>query len=126
MRARLKSILQEFHQPSEQREDSMARLFHEQSKLAPHRRTELGERIGQLQSGGLVGKMVNAYKSYPAMPQFELPRAHLVLERPLQEVIIGRRSTRNFDTKRAVTQQELANILQLSYGITGQLDVGGG
>jgi SagB-type dehydrogenase family enzyme len=126
MRARLKSILQEFQQPLEQQEPSQAALFHEHSKLAPHRRTELGERMVQLQAGGLVKMMVDSYKSYPALPQTELPRAHLELKAPLQEVIVGRRSKRNFDTSQAVTLPELATVLQLAYGITGQMDLGAG
>jgi len=126
MRARLKSILQEFQQPLEQQEPSQGALFFEHSKLTRHRRTEVGERLAQLQAGGLVKRLADSYKSYPALPQVALPKASLSLERSLQEVIVGRRSTRRFDPERPVSQQALANILQLSYGITGKHELSPG
>jgi SagB-type dehydrogenase family enzyme len=122
MRARLKSILQEF----QQQEPSQGALFFENSKLTPHRRMEIGERIAQFQAGGLLKKLTESYKSYPALPQVALPRASLSLECSLQEVIVGRRSKRRFDPERPVTQQALANILQLSYGITGKHELSPG
>jgi SagB-type dehydrogenase family enzyme len=126
MRARPRSILQEFQRPHDVERDGLAPLFHEHSKLTPRRRLELGERIAHIQSSGLVPRMVHSYKSYPALPQYELPRADLQLGRALQDVIVRRRSMRKFDVARSVALPELANILQLAYGVTGKAELGPG
>jgi len=126
MRVRSKSILHEFQSSAGTDEPLQAALFHEHSKLTPYRRAEVGQRIAQLQSGGLVTRMTEAFKCYPALPQIALPRAILELQRPLQDIIAGRRSATRFDTSQPTTLQALATILQLSYGITGHKQLGSG
>ncbi|MDY7233140.1 SagB/ThcOx family dehydrogenase [Hyalangium rubrum] len=118
MRPKARRILQEF----EQGDTALGLLFHENSKLTPHRQQEMHRRIGRILSEGLLKQFSKSYKSYPSHPQVELPRAELVLARELQEIIVGRRSVRAFDPTGPVTLQELANLLQLSYGITGTLE----
>lgn len=131
MATRTKSILQEFQplplQQNEQREESVGALFHEQSKLTPERKNELGLRIAQMQSNpDLLRRISSSYKSYPYRPQVELPVARLQPGRDLQEVIVHRRSGRQFDPVAGLTLAELSNMLQLSYGVTGSLPIGEG
>ncbi|HEX2573864.1 MAG TPA: SagB/ThcOx family dehydrogenase [Polyangia bacterium] len=131
MATRTKNILQEFQplalQQHEQREESVGALFHEQSKLTPQRKNELGLRIAQLQSHpDLLRRISSSYKSYPYRPQVELPVARLEPGRDLQEVIVTRRSSRQFDPAAGLTLMELSNLLQLSYGVTGSIPIGEG
>lgn len=126
MRSRAAGVLQEFQTKASAEREALSAAFHEHSKLAPRRRRELGERIAQLQAGGLVARMARSHKSYPALPQFDLPRAQLTLDRGLHEVVARRRSERTFDPQRSVTPAELGNVLQLSYGITGTARLGEG
>ncbi|MCY1083397.1 SagB/ThcOx family dehydrogenase [Archangium lansingense] len=126
MKPRVRHILQEWEQSQQRREAPPSLLFHENSKLTRPGLDELGRRIGRIMSEGLTKELARSWKCYPGHPQVELPRANLVLERGLQEVIVGRRSLRAFDPHRPVTLQELANLLQLSYGITGRLEDSGG
>jgi SagB-type dehydrogenase family enzyme len=126
MAGRSKNILQEF-QPGERREEPLSALFHENSKLTPERKLELGMRIAQVQNNpDLLRRMTCSYKSYPHQPQIALPVARLGTVPPLDEIILGRRSARQFETTKSVTLGELSNLLQLSYGITGSLELGSG
>ena len=126
MRTVQRKLQPHFHPQDPPRDQSMAVMFHEASKLDQYRMRELAERIAQIQTGGYVRRIVNSYKSYPGLPQVELPRANLVMQNSLQNVIVQRRTVRQFDPEQTVSQQELANILQLAYGITGSLDLGNG
>ncbi|WNG31017.1 SagB/ThcOx family dehydrogenase [Cystobacter fuscus] len=123
MRRRTQPLLEQRQQALRRREPFLGSVFHENSKFTPQARHELGRRISQLQDERLLRRVSSSYKSHPGCPQVELPRAALHLERELQEIIVGRRSTREFDPARSVTLQELANLLQLSYGITGSLEL---
>lgn len=126
MRSRSSGILQEFQAPAAPERESLSAVFHEHSKLTLRRRVQLGERIAQLQAGGLIARMAQSHKSYPSLPQFDLPRAELTLERGLHDVVARRRSQRAFDPELPVTAAELGTILQLSYGITGTARLGEG
>jgi SagB-type dehydrogenase family enzyme len=126
MRSRSGGILQEFQAPASSEREALSAVFHEHSKLTPRRRLQLGERIAQLQAGGLVARMARSHKSYPALPQFDLPPAERTPTRGLRDVIARRRSQRAFDPERTVTAAELGTILQLCYGITGTSRLGEG
>ena len=126
MRSRSSGILQEFQTSAAPEPEALSAAFHEHSKLTPRRRLQLGERIAQLQAGGLVARMARSHKSYPALPQFDLPRAELRPDRGLQDAIARRRSQRAFDPERPVSAAELGTVLQLSYGITGTSRLGEG
>lgn len=126
MAIRSKSIRNEFYAPRRPEDEPIWEVFHAKSKLLPHRKWQLGERIARLQAEGLVKEMAGAYKSYPNKPQIELPTAKLGTGASIQELITRRRSRRAFDTNQALTAQTIGNILQLSYGITGVLGESGG
>jgi SagB-type dehydrogenase family enzyme len=108
--------------------DSVAELFHENSKLNAHGRRRLGERVARIVASPWARRLPDSLKSHPAAPQWPLPRARLHGDASidLQAVIVNRRSRRAFDEGRPVSLQQLANLLQLSYGITGKMDVAGG
>jgi SagB-type dehydrogenase family enzyme len=120
------SIRWKLQQPSSPEEVPLSRLYHEGSKFTQARQEEIALRYERLQAERLTDDMLEAYKSYPGLPQVPLPRARLVPQQELQEVVAGRRSVRTFDPGRPVTLPELANLLQLTYGITQRVEVGGG
>ena len=119
------SIRWKLQQPSSPEEVPLSRLYHEGSKFTQARQEEIALRYERLEAERLTGDMLEAYKSYPGLPQVPLPRARLVPQQELQEVVAGRRSVRAFDPGRPVKLQELANLLQLTYGITQRVELGG-
>ncbi len=123
---RAKNILSELQEDLLAPRESLAEVFHENSKLDRHSRRELGERVGRIVSSSLARRLPESLKSYPKAAQIELPRAQLEAEQDLAHVITHRRSCRTFDTARPLELTELATILQLSYGITGRSQVAGG
>ncbi len=120
------SIRWQLQQPHSPEELPLSRLYHEGSKFTQARQEEIARRYERLQAEHLTDDMLEAYKSYPGLPQVPLPRARLVPQQELQEVVAGRRSVRAFDPGRPVMLQELANLLQLTYGITQRVELGGG
>ena len=80
----------------------------------------LGIRIDSLKNSPYIrGNMAKSYKHYPSCPQVLLPIACLTTDMQMEEIIRKRRSVRQFGTAKC-SVEELANILQLSYGITGE------
>lgn len=57
------------------------------------------------------------FKEYPNLPRIVLQKPITGLDTNLDQVILGRRSCRNFRNE-ALTQQELSKLLWYSYGIT--------
>jgi SagB-type dehydrogenase family enzyme len=116
--ARTKNLLHEYQNRNWEEQPSLGRAFHEQSKMTQRSMEQLSERIQQIIAGGVVTNLNQSFKSYPTCPQVELPMANLQEQRSLQDVIVKRRSQRDWPADRYVSQQELANLLQLTYGIT--------
>lgn len=114
--------LQELEQ-LEQRGDTLAALFHENSKLNAQTRQQLRQVIGRLLASPVADRLSQSYKCYPHLPQFTLPMAELP-PLDLAAVIARRRSVRAFAPTCELSSVELGTILQLTCGITGSL--GGG
>jgi SagB-type dehydrogenase family enzyme len=119
-------LLQQYQLPLAEREELLAHTFHERSKLSVLGREALGANITAFMISGAQELAHHAYKSYPHRAQFPLPKAALVDTSDLQSLIVGRRSARAFSESEPVNQQQLANMLQLSYGITGKSVAKGG
>jgi SagB-type dehydrogenase family enzyme len=112
-----------FHAPSRGDSDIGA-LFHENTKLR-HYMTGGDEPANEY---GLaeIDTMAKAYKRYRQRPKVDLPpipTEHAAMS--LRQTIASRRSQRSFAAE-GLTLQELASILQLSYGITGEVSALGG
>src|ERR1700742_3430284 len=109
-------------QPSPDR--SISALFHENTKL--HRLTAL-HAAGDTDYGvAELDAMARAYKRYRLRPKVELPPIPpLDNEPPLRATLTARRTRRSFD-HHDMELAELSAILQLSYGITGNILIPGG
>lgn len=116
--ARRKNLLAELQGQDREKQPSLGRAFHEQSKMTKRSMEQLAERIQHIVTGEALAKLNQSYKSYPFCPQVELPVANLEDQRSLQDVIVKRRSQRKWSADHSVSLQELANLLQLTYGIT--------
>ncbi|MGM0664415.1 MAG: SagB/ThcOx family dehydrogenase [Thermodesulfobacteriota bacterium] len=93
--------------------------FQEKIKLNPCTAVKLGMRINSIRNSPFLQQaLCRSYKSYPNLPQVLLPEARLDLGRPLEDIIRRRRSLRQYGPGECKAQ-ELANVLQLSYGISG-------
>jgi SagB-type dehydrogenase family enzyme len=95
---------------------------------------EEGEDLGQIYHrwstpsyAGLLAKSVrtgpqpSAYKEYPGVPTVSLPRLPAPGGPPLETVILGRRSVREY-ADRPLTSDELSRLLYYATGITDRRD----
>ena len=64
------------------------------------------------------GAQPELYKAYPGAPRLPLPPADLAHGRPIEEAIVERRSVRTYAAD-PLTIEELARVLYLASGITG-------
>jgi SagB-type dehydrogenase family enzyme len=110
-----------FHRPHV--DPSIGALFHENTKLRPYmaRGSELETEYGLAE----IDAMARAYKQYRQRPKIDLPPIptdHATMS--FRQTIAARRSRRTFAS--GLTLPELASILQLSYGVTGEISTPGG
>ncbi len=77
--------------------------------------------VGLLAKSLHVGAQPDPYKSYSTAPMVELPSIPPAAGPPLQAVIAGRRSVREY-AERRVTLEELSRVLHWSAGITDRRD----
>jgi SagB-type dehydrogenase family enzyme len=93
--------------------------FQETTKINPLNILELGAKISSLRkSPFLVETVSKSYKNYSNCPQIQLPKANLETNSSLEKIVLGRRSVRQY-TDFGCSTQDVANVLQLSYGISG-------
>jgi SagB-type dehydrogenase family enzyme len=113
--------------------DSLAELYHENSKLSPFNSRRYADFITLITKiPHVVEKMTHAYKSYPAHPRMKLPTPFddaPALPPSIDTVIRQRRTVRQF-SGRPVTVADASRLLYFSYGITNKppaedLPVGG-
>src|SRR3954454_22528951 len=105
-------------------DDSLAELFHENTKL--HRGTAVAATSAEGYGARELDAMARPYKRYRRPPQVSLPRPpddHI--GPPFGEVVAARRSRRDFATDH-LALHEVSAILQWSYGITGEVGIPGG
>jgi SagB-type dehydrogenase family enzyme len=103
---------------------SIGELFYENTKLR-HYMAAPGATESQYHLAE-TDAMSRAYKRYRQRPVIALPPISVEREQlSVREVISTRRTRRTFALD-SVTLQEISSILQLSYGITGQVRTPGG
>jgi SagB-type dehydrogenase family enzyme len=99
--------------------------YHELSKLTNYNHKKVGLNISRLKNSGFVKQMMKSYKIYPNSMQIDLPKSNLTQPLNLQELIVNRRSRRNFKEEIPIKLEEIAQILQLSYGATAEFEYEG-
>jgi SagB-type dehydrogenase family enzyme len=112
-----------FHAPS-RGDSAIGALFHENTKLRNYMAG--GDEPANEYGLAEIDTMAKAYKRYRQRPKVDLPpipTEHAAMS--LRETIAARRSRRAFAAE-GLTLPELASILQLSYGITGEMSTPAG
>lgn len=101
--------------------DSLAELYHENSKLRRVNFRQYGEFISRLTTvPNIAEKMARSYKMYPASPRYAFPlepSLHRTSGLSIEEVIESRRTVRRFSGE-SITVEQLSILLHFSYGIT--------
>lgn len=95
--------------------------YHETSKLSKYNNKLLSKRINELVNKEVIKNMTKSYKLYSCSKQIEMPKAKLKKGVDFQKLIINRRSRRNFSDGVSLNIEQLANLLQLSYGATDEI-----
>jgi SagB-type dehydrogenase family enzyme len=107
--------------------NSLAELYHENSKLTRVNSRPYGEYISQITgSPFLVEKMAHPYKTYPTRPRIALPAQFDDPPEPtraLYDIVRGRRTFQQFSGN-PITIADAAQLLYFSYGITKRAPAG--
>ena len=105
-------------------EDSVAMLYHENSKFTSHSIRLQGEIMAGFNNPYVAEKSCQPYKCYPGRKQYDLsiyenvkPQANLL------DVLGNRRSTRDYDPEYKLSLNELALLLYNSYGVTKRVEI---
>lgn len=101
-------------------EDSLALLYHENSKLNRFNQRALAERIGMFYSPFITERSSQPYKHYPGAEKVDLS---IYNDLPLPSFdlfssLLNRRSVRSFDPEYKISERELHILLRHSYGVT--------
>lgn len=99
-------------------EDSLAMLYHENSKFNQYKLRKDGQQIEAFNSPYLIAKAAQPYKIYPANPSIDLGLYQMAPKVSLHDVLNQRRSLRRYDENFKISLNELAYILYNSYGVT--------
>ncbi|MFO7827409.1 MAG: SagB/ThcOx family dehydrogenase [Bacteroidales bacterium] len=107
-------------------EESLAMLYHENSKFTTHTIRTEGEKIGRFNNPYVIERASQPFKSYPNSKSIELsvyedfkPKA------TLYECLINRRSIRDYDKDYKISLNELTALLFNSYGVTYKSKIAG-
>lgn len=99
-------------------EDSLAMLYHENSKFNRYKLRKDAERIEAFNSPYVIARAAQPYKVYPANTSVDLCLYKLEPQTTLHEILNHRRSLRQYDEAYKISLNELAYILYNSYGVT--------
>ncbi len=103
---------------------SISDLFHENTKMRRYQEKTLGERIAFITDNPILLKIISqGFKIYSAAPQVKLTKDFSPGTMSFERVMLKRRSIREY-TGEALTIDEVAKLLYLSYGITGSFQFG--
>lgn len=105
-------------------EPSIAALFHENTKL--HRSTALRGVADDEYGVPELDAMARAYKRYRLRPKVDLAPITIDTDRLFLGQTLAARRTRRAFGQEALGLAEVSTILQLSYGITGEIRMPGG
>lgn len=107
-------------------EDSVAMLYHENSKFNTHTLRRFRETSGTFNNGFITERWSQPYKCYPDRKRIDLSvyteTAH---SGDLFGLLANRRSTRNYDKDHCMSVGDLATILYNAYGVTRREKING-
>ena len=107
-------------------EDSLAMLYHENSKLTTHSARVLGESIGSFNTPFILERSNQPFKCYPGYETIDLSFYEKNINNAnFFDVISKRRSHRNFDKDYKLSLNELSLLLHSSYGVTHKVAIEG-
>lgn len=100
--------------------DSLAMLYHENSKFTRFSQRQLGEKIGAFYSPYLTERSSQPYKCYPNAERIDLtPYRNLKpAGAKYYDLLSGRSSTRSFDPDYKISLPEMTALLHQAYGVT--------
>lgn len=99
-------------------EDSLAMLYHENSKFNLYKLRKDGQQIEAFNSPYIIAKAAQPYKIYPANLSIDLGLYQMAPKTSLYDILNQRRSLRHYDENYKISLNELAYILYNSYGVT--------
>lgn len=95
-------------------------LYHENSKYDRYLSLPNFINIANLRKNHSLLKLISqAYRCYPDAFKIKLPPATLKSKKSFEEVVLTRRSTRNFGLQ-PLSLEKLSALLHFTYGITGE------
>lgn len=105
-------------------QDLLSVLYHENTKFDSFTLREQGESLGLFKSPFITERSIQPYKVYPGNNRIELDefKNSNSLD-SFQEVLINRRSVRDYDPGYRISLNELFNIFYHSYGITSTSNI---
>jgi SagB-type dehydrogenase family enzyme len=100
-------------------ENSLAVLYHENSKLTNFGLRIFENRIINFSTSNASIKATRPYKCYPNKEIIDLSNcSNLIPQNAFQKCLFNRRSTRKYDENHTITLEELSTLLYNSYGVT--------
>lgn len=107
-------------------ENSLATLYHENSKLTKHSIRELGEKIAGFNNPYVVERSSQPFKNYPGSKTIDLSiYENFKSTETLYNCLVNRRSVRDYDKNYKISLNELATLLFHSYGVTHKSKING-
>lgn len=99
-------------------DDSLALLYHENSKFSNYTFRSQGEKIGAFSNPYIAERCSQPFKQYPGFETIDLsPYSHFPHKADLFQVMKKRRSLRDYDPEYKISLNELYVLLQESYGV---------
>lgn len=100
-------------------DESLAMLYHENSKFTTHTIRTQGEKIGSFNNPYVIERASQPFKSYPGTKIIDLSvYESFKPTEPLYNCLINRRSVRDYDKEYKISLNELTTLLFNSYGVT--------
>lgn len=102
-------------------ENSIAMLFHENSKLSSTSIRVLRDRIERFYSNNLSKRATKPYKCYPGKEVIDLSSYKKSdIDRPFSDILVSRRSLRSYNSEYEINASQLSSLLYYSYGVIEQ------
>ncbi len=104
--------------------DSLALLYHENSKLTTHSLGQEGARISMFNNSYITKRSSQPFKCYPGYKKIDLtPYKNSHSDKTFYDVLKKRNSTRKFQKGYKISINEVAGILYNSYGVTKKVKI---
>lgn len=106
-------------------EDSLAMLYHENSKFTKHSIRAQGIKIAAFQNPYITKRSSKPFKCYSDKPTYDLSDyKNFDFDAQLLDTLKSRRSIRDYDKNYKLSLNELAALLYNSYGVNQKLPIG--